>query len=67
MGDTIKIAILDDGTIKVDTDRVSMPNHTNADGFVRDIGRMAGGKVERKHKHGHHEHSHEHTHEHHEH
>ena len=65
MGDTVKISILDDGTIKTETDKVSMPNHQNAENFLRDVGRMAGGKVERKHKHGHHEHSHEHTHEHH--
>lgn len=53
MGDTIKITILEDGTIKTETDAVSMPNHQNAEGFLRDIGRLAGGEVERKNKLGH--------------
>ena len=68
MSDKVTITILDDGTIKLETDKVSMPNHQNAESFLRDVGRLAGGKVERKHKHGAvwHQHSHEHEqHEHH--
>lgn len=65
--DTIKITVLEDGTIKTETDRVSMPNHANAEGFLGLIARLCGGKTERRAKHGHafhshgaHEHSHEH-------
>jgi hypothetical protein len=52
MPDTIKITVLEDGTIKTETDKVSMPNHANAEAFLRDIGRLAGGPVTRKAKHG---------------
>lgn len=63
--DTIKITVLEDGTIKTETDRVSMPNHANAEGFLALIGRLAGGLIERRAKHGAHFHGHhEHTHEH---
>ena len=51
--DHITIEILADGTIKTSTDKVSMPNHSNAEAFLREIGKLAGGKVERKAKHGH--------------
>lgn len=60
--DKMKIEILDDGTIKTSTDKVSMPNHANAEGFLREIRRLAGGKTESKRKTGHH-HTHSHTHE----
>ena len=52
MSDTIKITVLEDGTIKTETDKVSMPNHANAEAFLRDMGRLAGGPVVRKAKHG---------------
>lgn len=45
--DTIEIEILEDGTIKTTTDRVSMPNHQNAESFLRDIGRLCGGVIKR--------------------
>jgi hypothetical protein len=48
MADTFKITILEDGTIKTETDKVSMPNHANAEAFLREMGRLAGGSVERK-------------------
>lgn len=48
--DTLKIIILEDGTIKTDSDAVSMPNHTSAEGFLRDMARKAGGKTEIKMK-----------------
>lgn len=69
MPDTIKIEILENGIIKTTTDAVSMPNHANAEGFLRDIARMAGGKMERRHRHGAtgHFHTHAHGEEHHEH
>jgi hypothetical protein len=74
MPDNIEIEILADGTIKTSTDAVSMPNHANAEAFLREMGRLAGGAIERKrkqgfaHTHAHgHSHSHEHGHEHHHH
>jgi hypothetical protein len=70
MPDTIQIEILPNGTIKTSTDRVSMPNHANAEQFLREIGRLAGGAVDRKRKVGHvhtHEDQHDHEHEHHHH
>lgn len=61
MPDNIQIEVLEDGTIKMSTDKVSMPNHANAEQFLREIARLAGGTSERKAKHGHsHSHSHEH-------
>ena len=48
--DTIKISILDDGTIKVETDAVSAANHVNGEGFLRQMATLAGGKTEIKMK-----------------
>lgn len=62
--DTIDIEILPDGTIKTATDKVSMPNHANAEMFMRETARLAGGEVKSKRKHGHAGHSHAHEHEH---
>ncbi len=66
MGDAITISILDDGTIKTETDKVSMPNHQSAERFLLDVGRLAGGTVTKEHKHGGtwHTHAHDHEHEH---
>jgi hypothetical protein len=67
MADTIKVTILEDGTIKIETDKVSMPNHTNAENFLMAITQAAGGTVERERKSGVHTHTHDghtHTHEH---
>lgn len=66
MADVIEIEVLEDGTIKTSTNKVSMPNHANAEAFLRDMARMAGGEVERKRKTGHAHHDH-HGHEHHHH
>ena len=66
MADEIKIEILADGTIKVTTDAVSMPNHASAEGFLRLMAEMAnGGEQNRARKAGvhHHHHGHEHVHE----
>lgn len=66
MADIIEIEVLEDGTIKTSTNKVSMPNHANAEAFLRDIAKMAGGTVERKRKAGHaHHHHHEGHHHHH--
>lgn len=50
--DTIKITVLSDGTIKIDTDPISGPNHVNAEGLIREMVKLAGGDAERKNKHG---------------
>jgi hypothetical protein len=47
MGDEITIEILPDGTIKTSTDKISMANHSNAEGFLREMARQAGGTVKR--------------------
>jgi hypothetical protein len=69
--DKIIVEILDDGTIKTTTDPISMANHQNAESFLREMGRLAGGTVKRiqkigksltsaLHKHTHDGHSHSH-------
>jgi hypothetical protein len=47
MADEIKITVLPDGTIKIETDKISDGNHINAAGFIREIFRLAGGKSRR--------------------
>lgn len=72
MKDIITVTILDDGTIKTETDKISPASHLNAENFLKECFRMAGGKttIEFKkgahiHEHAHtHEHGHEHTHQH---
>ena len=41
--DRATITILEDGTIKIETDKVSAANHVNAEGFIREVFRLAGG------------------------
>jgi len=62
MPDEITFEILDDGTIKIEAGRVSAANHLNAENFLREAARMAGGQVKVKHKQGHHQHAHSHSH-----
>lgn len=71
--DSIRIEILEDGTIKCTTDPISMPNHVNAEGFLREMARLAGGTstrtrrldVHRSLHDAHHEHTKDgHTHQH---
>lgn len=65
--DKMKITVLDDGTIKVETDAVSGPNHMSAEAFLRQMSMEAGGEVNiARSGHGHHHH-HAHGHEHHRH
>lgn len=56
--DTIKVTILEDGTIRTDNDRISGPNHSSAEQFMRDIAKLAGGKleIEKKRPSAHHHH-----------
>lgn len=48
----MNIEILDDGTIKVETDKISQANHMTAEAFMRNMASVAGGSQTRKHKHG---------------
>lgn len=45
--DKIEIEILPDGSFKITTDKVSMANHTNAEGLLRALCDGAGGLVKR--------------------
>ena len=45
MPDQITFTVLEDGTIKTDTDKVSMPNHASAASFLENVGRLLGGTV----------------------
>lgn len=68
--DEIRVTVLEDGTIKMEADKISMPNHSSAEGFIREVSRLAGGtatrKAKTKHAHGTHgTHEHEKDHEHH--
>ena len=64
MSDTLRMIILEDGTIRTETDRVSAPNHQSAELFLLDITRATGGEATRTRKaHGHvHQHTHEQAH-----
>ena len=50
--DTMKIEILEDGTIRIETDRISAINHTTAEALMRNVAMAAGGQQHRKHKGG---------------
>lgn len=65
--DVVKVSILEDGTIKCDTDRISLPNHSNCEQFLRETARELGGTAttKMKHKHGHTSHTHSESEEHH--
>lgn len=57
--DVIEVEIMPDGSIKITTDPISDPNHTNAEKLLLAIGEA--GKTTRKRKQGsshHHGHSH---------
>lgn len=50
--DTMNITVLDNGDLKIETDRVSPANHMTAEAFMRNVAQVCGGKQERRHKHG---------------
>lgn len=58
--DNFEIEILPNGTIKIITDKVSMPNHANAEEFLRFMEELAGTKQKRTRKAGVHHHHHHH-------
>jgi hypothetical protein len=66
--DILTIEVLPDGSFKIETDKVSQANHVGAEGLIREMAKLAGGKSERMHRHGNHgahTHNHEGEHEHH--
>lgn len=62
MADVIEIEILPDGSIKMLTDKVSGPNHTSAENFLRDVETAAGIKAKRSRRAGKQVHVHNHVH-----
>ena len=62
--DKLEVTILPDGSCKVESDKVSAPNHASAEAFLRILSEYMGGESTRvrrgHHKHGQHEHTHEH-------
>jgi len=51
--DIIKVVITEDAIVKLETDKISMPNHALAANLVQAIERVAGGTTTRTSKHGH--------------
>lgn len=60
MADIIEVTILPDGSIKMETSKVSGPNHTSAENFLRDVEAAAGVKAKRSRRAERHAHVHEH-------
>jgi hypothetical protein len=64
----ITATILDSGTVRIDTDKISGPAHASAEACLLWIAKELGGDVERKsnkHTHTHlHDHAHDHNHDH---
>lgn len=50
--DQMQITVLQDGSLKIETDRISQANHMTAEAFLRNVAMVCGGKQERKHKQG---------------
>jgi len=50
--DKMNITILADGTVKIETDKISPMNHMTAEAFMRFMASACGGEQHRKHKHG---------------
>jgi hypothetical protein len=61
MADQIKIEILEDGQISIETDKISGKNHASADEFLAEIEKLAGGPILKQKKKGIHRHTHQHT------
>lgn len=61
MADIMEIEVLETGVLKITTNKVSMANHTNAEGLIRELVKGAGGQSNRVRK-GLATHTHSHTH-----
>lgn len=57
--DKIEVEILDDGSLKITTGKISAANHGGAEILIRELIKSAGGEATREH----HGHSHQHDHE----
>lgn len=44
--DTFTIEILVDGTLRIETDKISAANHANSSQFLQEIAKIAGGPVQ---------------------
>ncbi len=69
MADHISIKVLADGTIKVETDKISLANHLSAEKFLSQTFTLLGGEIKRKAKHAfqhalNKDHAHDHDHQH---
>jgi hypothetical protein len=70
MANNITCTILENGTVRIDTDQISGPNHATAEAALQWIANQLGGDVTRTrrvdiHQHIHmdeHDHDHDHTH-----
>ena len=62
--DKIEVEILDDGSLKITTDKISAANHGSAEILIRELITNAGGDAQRTRKGHAHDHSHEHDHTH---
>lgn len=58
MSDTIKLKVLDDGTVSSSTDEISPENHQNADAFLEWLAKKLGGTSQRVEKTEGHVHTH---------
>jgi hypothetical protein len=58
MADKIKIQILEDGTLSIETDSISGQNHMSADEFLKQIEKLTGKTTEEHHKAGYSTHTH---------
>jgi hypothetical protein len=63
MSDTMRIVILEDGTIRTETDKISAPAHQSAEAFLSTVSKLAGGDASRQQKKHAHVHHHDHVHE----
>ena len=61
--DEMQIEVLPDGRIKVLTDKIGVANHHNAESFLREMARLAGGATLTQSKRTGHGHTHHHDHE----
>ena len=59
--DQLKISVLEDGSIKVETDEVGAANHVSAEKFLETMARLAGGETEVVRKGKGHTHTHSHS------
>ena len=50
--DSMQITILPDGSLKIETDKISQANHCTAEAFLRNIAKAGGATQKQKHKHG---------------